>query len=982
MAAQALDKLEKEIYPEERLGSSVGVFALGREDGPVSSVLPDSRFEIIQRSEGSFFVDTRDSRPVELDNEEIFEKAKKEVAKNIGIATYLQAKGMIVEGDSKIRRLVTAPLTARANADDIAKLSDIERSFEKGGKKTEWCFQKLDRKRDAEEELIGSVEEHGRPFLYVYGNGDVAYLGDQKEARLKTRKLATDLERVESDGSGPGFLYSLFLPKSVLKDLKGINRSKELAKALRDVGEDFDIVPDFNPELLGMGLGNYLDFIDYSDGVKPLKKETDWKKIAIGGGILVLALGAAYAAWWLSGDHEAPKVHRVDYKSIVKKGEKQEITAVIEEKNPADSIKLELNGSSLDVPLAENSGNDTVVYRLSFDPSTISVKEGYLTGNLTVTDKYGNKATGYPVHSNWRLIKFLANLKEPDVSDLRTDRTALGKYQISAQITDDSSFSAFLQLLNGTEIPMSKDDGRYTADISTLADLDFILKAIDKYNMSSSFPGAIRIVGRDKFEMWLPSDFSKDRSLGLFDYSSLFRQLFEEGKFDDLRLALKISELNGSAVPKNLAYRIFDQIERAQGLQSSERESLVRDALTNLDRLQIYNLKRIDSIWLETNATRYGFRDLAGLGRALQFSEGSDVSLNFENLLCYSALADTGHYFPQIFKYPYEAKYLSVQVGDAIYFFDIDKIKGKDYVWDGMIVPFCQWRFGKLEDGSFKSLDYKFKDGELAKLAKWSHPAVVDAAARSMYPFDELMDHDLLGFDSTRLFHDGRFADALERGVKSMRSDSTIGNSPFGYIYQLLLNDRTKITPDLVRKIISGEIKIIPIEAERHEVSVYSTLRATPQESWPSSYDDYKRGLLEDTRTNDIDIYLIKGFPVALNVKDIPINPNFEVQGQATPYYSKIIGAMLNRPTVVLDAPYSNSPGIGSHDEPFVVGKDGSLIGFWYRLDKFLDDYNVEKNPNANDYWKTNRSWIKLYIVSDRKYNRFEQQDLSKILNE
>jgi hypothetical protein len=136
------------------------------------------------------------------------------------------------------------------------------------------------------------------------------------------------------------------------------------------------------------------------------------------------------------------------------------------------------------------------------------------------------------------------------------------------------------------------------------------------------------------------------------------------------------------------------------------------------------------------------------------------------------------------------------------------------------------------------------------------------------------------------------------------------------------------------------------------------------------------RALIEQ----DPETTIIRGYPAAFSICDIPVNSHFYLSGQSDPYVSKIIGAMLNRAVVVLCAPYPTSPD-GTHDEPFVVSKDGKLIGFWYKLDKFLDYYNPEKNPRANDYWKINKPWIWVEIVSDLKSRKFEYQDLSKVLN-
>jgi hypothetical protein len=435
-----------------------------------------------------------------------------------------------------------------------------------------------------------------------------------------------------------------------------------------------------------------------------------------------------------------------------------------------------------------------------------------------------------------------------------------------------------------------------------------------------------------------------------------------------------------------LVKTVYDQFQRDPRI-SFDRNDLFLEALKVYQNLGVKGLKRIDSVWLLNNASLLGFRDLEGLRKALEFSESSNISLNFEKRLVHSALADTGYYFPEIFKYPYEAKYLAIQVADTIYFvecvdglnFSISDLKGKDYVWNGLVLPYCKWRFERLENKSFESLDYKFKEGELAKLAEWADASVVDAAARSLYPFEELMDHDLLGFDSTRFFHDRKILQALERGVRNMSFNSTINNSPFGYIYDLLESDM-KEKNDRYVEAYSGFWSCPP-----HDIWINSS------SFWKMKVGEYyqrtpeSRALVEQ----DPETTIIRGYPPALSICDIPVNSHFYLAGQSDPYYSKIIGAMKNRAVVVLRAPYPTSPD-GKHDEPFIVGKDGKLIGFWYKLDKFLDDYNPEKGCHfwvdsreykVDDYWKTNKPWIKVEIISDLNSRKFEYQDLSKVLN-
>ena len=93
---------------------------------------------------------------------------------------------------------------------------------------------------------------------------------------------------------------------------------------------------------------------------------------------------------------------------------------------------------------------------------------------------------------------------------------------------------------------------------------------------------------------------------------------------------------------------------------------------------------------------------------------------------------------------------------------------------------------------------------------------------------------------------------------------------------------------------------------------------------------------------------------------------------------------MLDRCVVVYQAPYpgslnANAPHV--HDEPMVVGKDGKLIGFWYSLQKFLDDYNPEKNQYANPELKP---WINVVIfdmASQSITYYFPKEKLNKVLN-
>ena len=415
----------------------------------------------------------------------------------------------------------------------------------------------------------------------------------------------------------------------------------------------------------------------------------------------------------------------------------------------------------------------------------------------------------------------------------------------------------------------------------------------------------------------------------------------------------------------------------------ADKLSWLVNVMKNAAALELYGLNRIDSIWLLNNATRFGFRDLTGLKRALEFSESNNISLNFpegsggdftyldlSGRICHSALADLGYYFHELYKYPYEAKYCAEQVGDVIYFFNLHEVKGKDYVWNKVIIPFVKWRYDKLESGEFDSLDYKITKGELKKLAEKKHPLVVDAAARSLYPFDVIVDTDLLGFtDVNALQHDASLA--LKRGVANMQYNESIGDSPFEYIYKLLISDMEK-------------------KNWRYKEAFRGSKYQVPSKCWPNSWEIWKAEIDKYINSSP-KIAIIKGYKMGMGWVGIPVNPNFSLAGQDSPYYAKVIGAMLNKPVVVLCAPYTTDA-TGVHDEPFVVDGNGDLIGFWYSRQAFLDDYDPAKNPgfynpyedrswSVDDFWKQHKPWIELEIIYDYVGRRFGYEDLPKVLN-
>ena len=147
---------------------------------------------------------------------------------------------------------------------------------------------------------------------------------------------------------------------------------------------------------------------------------------------------------------------------------------------------------------------------------------------------------------------------------------------------------------------------------------------------------------------------------------------------------------------------------------------------------------------------------------------------------------------------------------------------------------------------------------------------------------------------------------------------------------------------------------------------------ARPDDVWVNCGKEWK-WVKEYYRVHDPDALLAIGYPVALKLPRI-----IRVSGQATPYVSKIIGAMLDRCVVVYRAPYMQG---GVHDEPMVVGKDGKLIGFWCDLNKFLADYDPNQNPKAKGI--TVEPYIRIIAVmgSGGITYYFSKERLNKVLD-
>ncbi|MEM2383656.1 MAG: hypothetical protein QW521_05805, partial [Desulfurococcaceae archaeon] len=157
-------------------------------------------------------------------------------------------------------------------------------------------------------------------------------------------------------------------------------------------------------------------------------------------------------------DLEAPEIKSIEYKEKLGKGEYQKISILVNEKNPSDFAILNLNKTSIELPLVKDYGNGTVVYEKGFDPSSISNEEGKLIGYVIVSDKFGNKIE--------KEISFYSNLEAPEIKSIEyKEKLGKGEYQKISILVNEKNPSDFAILnLNKTsiELPLVKDYGNGT----------------------------------------------------------------------------------------------------------------------------------------------------------------------------------------------------------------------------------------------------------------------------------------------------------------------------------------------------------------------------------------------------------------------------------------------------------------------------------------------------------------------------------------
>lgn len=296
-----------------------------------------------------------------------------------------------------------------------------------------------------------------------------------------------------------------------------------------------------------------------------------------------LLFGAGLANLYM--DRDLPKIKNFEYSKSIKLGEKQNVLIVVNERNPLEYAILNINGTLLKASLSENYKNNTIIYRVSFDPSSISPDEGSLIGKLIIEDRWGNK-----VEKNF---SFIANLKEPEIKSIRIERVSPGNYTICAKIHENNLEDAYIELQTKSEIPLRRSGDEYCVQIQTNRDLGFRIVAKDKFGLSSQ---AISSIIREKPNLEYAQKLKLNKSL--CKYIELLDS-DETMSMEEKELLDNIAYIESSLVPSTL--RVYWEREELVSLQEKLFQSILEDGKISQDEL---NATKTILAWDRWNVAR------------------------------------------------------------------------------------------------------------------------------------------------------------------------------------------------------------------------------------------------------------------------------------------------------------------------------------------------------------------------------------------
>ncbi|RLE94405.1 MAG: hypothetical protein DRN04_03860 [Thermoprotei archaeon] len=284
---------------------------------------------------------------------------------------------------------------------------------------------------------------------------------------------------------------------------------------------------------------------------------------------------------------------------------------------------------------------------------------------------------------------------------------------------------------NYTLAPVNVDErgnGVYSLKIklNSTEDFNYRIIALDRSDrhLTSVSKGLFELSDYEKFVVYC-----SNKGLGFGDVEKLWdvglaRYLFRADRklFDKLLDLVKVNKL---------ALLVLDQIVRDKRV--GDKVGVLSRALDLVEGIGVEPCVQV--AWLVGNCSNYGFYSDSGVVKAAKFiSSHLEMNWNYSRPVCFSALSDAYYFFPEIFdKYPWEAYYFVLQVGDTFYYYKIIEINGTKYAWNKAILPYAKWRYGKLIKGEFVPIGVRLVNGDLAKLAKWADKKVVEAATEEAY---------------------------------------------------------------------------------------------------------------------------------------------------------------------------------------------------------------------------------------------------------
>jgi hypothetical protein len=396
------------------------------------------------------------------------------------------------------------------------------------------------------------------------------------------------------------------------------------------------------------------------------KKFTSELPIIIGGAIVTLIGGALTYMFLGKRDQEAPQIDKLDFRDRVERGQSQSILVCAKEQNPSEYATLKLNGTSIELPLSDRS-NGEVCYSSSFDPSKYFSREGAVSGQLILTDKFGNSVS--------KNISFLVNLEAPKIEDIKIDRLDVGKYKILADVKDENLKDVYV-ILDSNKIPLSQENGRFSGIIETFRDLNFTLFANDKFNMTSSYQGKIEFSkdnpnvayalqrGLNRTYVYLIAPLDNDRIQDLNEknfvdlivnnskilvvptFSSYLEKQASDGVITD-------EELKYSSNFASLVNGIYGTIYDAKSLYENNGNLRIREPIKTIDYSSGLGLRLGFDKELARNATvkaiaYYGiavidrklpenFDEISLLTKATQIEKYGDKLIKFSPMISYSS---------------------------------------------------------------------------------------------------------------------------------------------------------------------------------------------------------------------------------------------------------------------------------------------------------------------------------------------------------